>query len=387
MAWEEAPPPSGVRRWLLPAIAGAVTIAAAGLVLFPRTDGSGGLSVGPSIVSPQSPVAADPTPLAPRSLGPIEVESQIAGDGALLDDAAELTIVAARRQALAFIDTATGATRDVRLPQSSLAAAGVSTMFASGSDLIVNHHGAVLRLSPENGDSLRVVDDRRAIPTFDDTSLWISDRLTAAVAATATRVAPDGSVLDHVHLPAVARPVAGTADGLVVSSPGGISMVSGGGARAIATGELIASDGERIARVDCDAAVDCLIVLGTIADPDQVRAQLADEQIPAGYYGLPTGAFSPDGQWLAFPLYRIDGAGTLEQPWIVIIDTATGAEVSRIRGAFTQISSVLPLAWSPDSQWLFVSSPDGITGWSATSGEAAPLALDIEPPRALAVLP
>jgi WD40 repeat protein len=71
----------------------------------------------------------------------------------------------------------------------------------------------------------------------------------------------------------------------------------------------------------------------------------------------------------------------------VIIDTATGAEVSRIRGAFTQISSVLPLAWSPDSQWLFVSSPDGITGWSATSGEAAPLALDIEPPRALAVLP
>jgi hypothetical protein len=48
-------------------------------------------------------------------------------------------------------------------------------------------------------------------------------------------------------------------------------------------------------------------VLGTIADSDQVRAQLADEQIPAGYYGLPTGAFSPDGQWLAFPLYRIDG--------------------------------------------------------------------------------
>ena len=385
MSWEQAPPPSGIRRWLLPVIAGAVTVAAAGLVLAARSNESGRLVVGPSSASPQAPSAADPTTLAPQSLGPVEVRSETAGDGALLDGSPELTIVAARRQTLAFIDTATGDVRDVRLPQSSLAAAGIGAMFVAGSDLIINHGGAVLRLKPDNRESLQVVEDRRAIPTFDDTSLWVFDRLRQAVPGTATRVTPEGAVLDHVRLPAVARPVAGTAGGLVVSAPGGISVVSGEGARAITAGELIASDGERIARTEC--AVDCLVVLGTIDDPDQVRAPLADADIPAGYYGLPTGAFSPDGRWLAFPVYRIGGSGALEQPWIAIIDTVTGAEVSRIQGAFAQISSVLPLAWSPDSQWLFVSSADGITAWSATTRDAAPLGLDIEPPRGIAVLP
>jgi hypothetical protein len=200
-------------------------------------------------------------------------------------------------------------------------------------------------------------------------------------------VALDGTVIDRVRLPAVSRPIAGTEDGLVVSAPGGIGLVTGDDAVEItASGELIAADGQRMAWIDCEAAVRCLIVMGTFDDPDQVRAELAEGDIPAGYYGLPTGAYAPDGRWLALPLYRVDNSGALERPRISIINTATGAEVTRIDGPITQAFSALPLAWSPDSEWLFVASEDGITSWNATTGEARPLPLNMETPRAIAVL-
>jgi hypothetical protein len=191
-----------------------------------------------------------------------------------------------------------------------------------------------------------------------------------------------------VRLPAISRAAAGTAEGLVISSPGGISRANGAGAEEIsASGDLVATDGERIARADCEAALRCLLVLGTLEAPDQVRVQLDPADVPAGYFGLPAGTYSPDGRWLALPLYRVDENGTLQRPWITVVDTATGAVAFRVQGPFTQAFTGLPVAWSPDSEWLFAASEDGIISWNAMTREPAPLRIDMEPPIALAVLP
>lgn len=391
MTWEDAPRPRGPRRWLVPAIVGVVLVAAAGFTLASRSEGTGRLAIGPTPRAEGSAPDATPTEparLSPQPLAPLDVASEVTGTGPLFDGAPGLTLVVGHRERLALIDMATGDIRQVQLPPSSRPPPGVGAMFSVGPDVIVNHHNTVIRLTPGEGSPVRVAEDRRAIPTFDDASIWISDELTSAVASTAARVALDGAILDRVRLPAVSRPVAGTADGLVVSSPGSITLVKGDGAEEItSSGDLIATNGRQVARVDCDAALRCLIVLGTLDNPDQARTPLDEENMPAGYFGLPTGAYSPDGRWVAVPLYQIDGAGTLERPWITVIDAATGAEAVRVQGPFTQAFSALPLAWSPDSEWLFVASQDGITSWNATTGQTRPLALNMEPPRALSVVP
>jgi hypothetical protein len=364
-------------------------VATAVAVLAWRSDNAGRLAIQPT-ADPRGRSGDDeatPAALSPRALSPFAVATEISGDGPLLDGAPDLTLVIGHRERLALIDVDTGDTRQMRLPRPPRPPPGLDSMFRVGSDLIVNHHNAVIRVTPAQRQPIQIAVDRHAIPTFDEASLWVVDELVSATPSTATRVAPDGSVIERVRLPAVARPIAGTEDGLVVTAPGGIGLVSGDDATEITSaGDLVATDGERIARVDCEAAVRCLVVLGTLDQPDQVRAQLAEEDIPAGYYGLPTGAYSPDGRWLALPLYQVDNAGALERPWIVVIDTVTGGAVTRIQGPFTQGFSALPLAWSADSEWLFVASEDGITGWNATAGRQHPLRLNMEPPRAIAVL-
>jgi hypothetical protein len=391
MTWEAPPPPSGPRRWLVPAIVGVVAVAAATVVFASRPNDAGRLTIGPS-QRPEAPAQVTATPSAPdrlsvRSLDRPGIASEIPGAGPVFDGAPELTLIVGHRERLAFVDTATGDVRQVPLPRSARPPPGVTAIFSVGADVIVNHHNTVLRLTPDGGDTVRVTEDHRAIPTFDDASVWVSDELASAVASTAARVTLDGDVLERVRLPAVSRAVAGSADGLVVTSPGGISLVHGDGAEEITpSGDLVASNGRQLARVDCDAAVRCLLVLGTLDDPDQARTPLEEQHIPAGYYGLPTGAYSPDGRWVAVPLYQIDRTGALDRPWITVIDTATGVEAFRAEGPFTQTVSALPLAWSPDSEWLFLASRNGIAAWNADSGAVDMLTLDMESPRALAVI-
>jgi len=391
LTWEDAQRPGGLRRWLLPAAAVIAVTAFAAVALASRGDDPGLLAVGPASDPPRSPDAAatGPTALPVTRLEPLEITSEVRGRGTRLAAAAGLTLVAERRDQLALIDTGTGGVRQVRLPPSSRPPPGLDGMFTAGPDLIVNHHGSVLRISPGEDRPVLLAEGHRAIPTYgDDDSIWMSDGLTRAVASTAMRVARDGTVLERVRLPAIVRPVAGTGDGLVVADPGGISMVNaGGGAEIDADGELVATDGERIAWADCEAGVRCVVVLGTVDDPDRTRIPLDPEDIPAGYFGLATGTFSPDGRWLVFPRYRVDGSGALERPWITVVDTTTGAEVFRVQGPFTQDSSALPLAWSPDSRWLFVASAEGMATWNSATRASATADVDLESPRGLAVLP
>lgn len=376
---------------MLPAIIAVVVLALGAATLESRTADRGMLRVGPTS-DPQRPsddAATGPATLPTTRLDPMEVTSEVTGRGGLLPDAADLTLVAGRRDHLGLVNLATGDIRHVRLPRSAQSPPGLDAMFTRGSDLIVNHHGAVLRIAGGGDRPVLIAEGQRAVPTYgDDDALWLNDGLSSAVASTAMRVAPDGTVLERVELPAIARPVAGTADGLVVSAPGGISVINADGASEITpAGELVATDGERIAWIDCESGVRCLVMLGTVDDPDQTRIPLDPEDVPAGYFGLPTGAYSPDGRWLAFPLYRVNASGTLERPRITVVDTATGAEVFGVQGPYIQAYSALPLAWSPNSRWLFVASRDGMTTWDAGTQESATLDVDIEPPRGLAVLP
>lgn len=389
MNWEDAPRPDRPRRRLAVIAVVAAAILGGTALLVAADDGAGQLRVRPT-GSPRDPVqdpAATPSALPATALEPLAVASRRPGDGPLLPDGEAYTIVASQREQLTFIDTATGAARDVDLPPASRPAAGVEAMFASGDDVIVDHHGTVLRIR-RDGSPVRIANRGHALPTTDAAgSVWLSDALSSAVTSTVMRVAPDGAVLERVTLPAIARPVAGTADGLVVWAPGNISVVRGGGVREVTgSGQLIATDGRRVAWVDCAASVECVVVLGTTDDPAQVRRPLDPDDIPGGYYGLPTGTYSPDGRWLAFPIYRIGGRGVLERPWVTVVDTATGAQVWQTRGPFTRTFSSLPLAWSPDSAWLFVASRDGVTAWRSGAETATMLPLEGAPPRALAVL-
>jgi hypothetical protein len=391
LTWEDAQRPGGPRRWLLPAVAVTALLALAAVALASRGDDRGLLAVGPASDPPRSPDpgANGPTTLPVTRLEPLEITSEVRGRGIGVPSAEGLTLVAERRDQLALIDAATGGVRHIRLPPSSRPPPGLDGMFTAGSDLIVNHHGSVLRISAGDDRPVLLAEGHRAVPTHDsEGSIWVSDGLLRAVASTAMRIAPDGTVLERVRLPAIVRPIAGTGDGLVVSDHGGISVVDAGGGEEIdADGELVATDGEHIAWVDCQVGVRCVVVLGTVDDPDRTRVPLDPEDIPAGYFGLATGTFSPDGRWMAFPRFRVDGSGALERPWITVVDTTTGAEVFRVRGAFTQDNSILPLAWSPDSRWLFVASAEGMATWNSATHESATSDLDLESPRGLAVLP
>lgn len=387
LSWEEAPG-RGRRGWLVPVVVGVVLLATAGAVLAARSRDDGLMVVGPTPAAGRDD-ATEPAAFPVQRLEPLSVRSETAGTGPLVDGAPDLTVVVGGRQHLFLIDTATGDVRQLRLAVTTRPPPpGLPTMFRAGEDLIINHHGTVVRIPRGSRRPVLMAEDRRAIVTFDDTSVWMSDALTSATPATAARVAHDGTVIERVRLPAVSRAVAGTAEGLVITAPGAISLVNGDGDEEISSsGDLLATDGERLARADCESALRCLVVLGTLDAPDQVRVPLDPADVPAGYFGLPTGTYSPDGRWLAFPLYRVDETGALQRPWITVVDTATGAEAFRVQGPFTQAFTALPVAWSPDSEWLFAASEDGITSWNATTGVSAALDLDMDPPVALAVLP
>ena len=374
-------------------VVGVAALAVGATTLASRSADRGTLALDPTIEqqrdSTDDAVAAGPENLPMRPLGPVEITSEVAGDNDLLPDAAGLTLVAGRRDHLSLIDLATGDIRTVRLPRSPRPPPGRSAMLSMGTDLIISRNGTVISVAGGDGRTLLIAERQRMIPTYGDGgSIWMTDGMQSAAASTAMRVAPDGTLLERVDLPAITRPVAGSAEGLLVSTPGGVSMVNADGGEEITpTGQLVAADGERIAWVDCEAGVHCVVVLGTVDDPDQARLPLARQDVPAGYFGLPTGTYSPDGRRLAFPVYRINQWGTMERPSITIIDTATAGEAFRVQGPFRQDNSALPLAWSPDSRWLFVASRDGVTAWNADTTEMTVLDITIDPPWGLAVLP
>lgn len=379
MSWEAPPEPR--RRWTAVAgvIALVVTVTIAVAVGRPRggpselvvdgVDDALGTNLDDS-------AAADGLLRAP--LDPAETPS-----GTPVVDAPELTVVIADfGSRLQLIDLATGGRRNVpvfadgtRLRPDALQIIGDSIIFDTA--------GRVLRLvEGDEGAPQQLARNHRSIPTDDPASVWIYDQLAANIGGVASRVGFDGTVIDRIELPALAQPLAGTSEGLVVGTPGTVSTIdSDGDRRLIARGQALASDGTNLARLDCLGDLSCAVVVGTLDEPDQARVTLQPGDLPVGMFDVPQARFSPDGRWLALPVYRELANLRSERSSVVVIDTELGTEVDRLPGS-TLTAPATPFAWSPDSAWLAVSSGTGLLVWNDDRG-VLELALRLPPTYAL----
>jgi hypothetical protein len=372
------------RRWL---VVGAVLLVA-GLVgtMMVAREAPSALSIGATAapIDPTITAPVDPQDFARRRLPPVETTTARPGEGALLPGAPDLTIVAADDTGLQLLDTDTGDLRRIAIRRP--AAASLSeTLFIVGGGIVIDADTDVVVVPQSTPRPSRIAAGHRAIPTIDDSSVWVFDNVTPYVIGTASRIGLDGTVHAQVELPAIAKPLVGTADGLIVGAPGAVSFVANDGQRRlVARGMAVATDGQRLAWLQCSDDLACVINIGTIDDPTQVRSVLDPAVLPAGFFGLPTGTFSPDGRWLALPLYRSRSSRGLEDVTVAIIDTATGTEAHRVDGSSLTPYDT-PLAWSPDSAWLVFVSGIDIRAWRAADGRTVTIDTRLRSVRALAV--
>lgn len=356
--WER-PPGRAVRRWLPPVLLLVALLTAplwwrAG----PPTDPP--LTVAPS---PEPAQPSEPPVGGGATIGPVEVGSPDAVGPQLPGDP-DITVVAADDRGLRFVDVADGEVRRTELPQGDrVPRAG--TMFAVGDHLVIGDGSRTVRLDADGGAAVELSDEGAALTTFDDDTVWVVEPFTAGRAGTATRLSLSGEVVEQVRYPAVGRPVAGLDAGVVVSTPSGVALVAGERARTLTSGGALAAvDEDQLAWTDCTPELRCSLVIGSIDQPNGVRSPIAADELPGGYANLPTGRFSPDGRWLALPVFRVNPRGGLESPAVAIIDTATGTEVGRAPGPSVNTVRASAVAWSPDSRWLFVGGGIGIRAWS-----------------------
>jgi WD40 repeat protein len=264
-------------------------------------------------------------------------------------------------------------------------------LFTVGDHVISNAVDHVLAMTGPDQQTTRLARNHFALPTFDDTSVWVRGSLYGVVGTSLLlRLRLDGTVTDRIVVPAVAQPRAGIADGVLLSTPSGIHIASGDGVRRItASGELLAvSADRRLAWLDCAADLSCYIVIGTLDDPDQVRVPIAPNEVTTGDIGLPLGRFSPDGRQLALPLLRF-GVGEMNMMnahgAVAILDTATGSEMTRIQNPLSEAYEGSPFEWSPDGRFLFVGLGSILSAWDADTGDLTELDDRPNPIRGLAV--
>ena len=381
--WEQPPRP-GVRRWRAAAATVAAVVVGVGILLVPR-DPPATLSVGPTTAPADAALTdpVDPRDFVPERLAPIETTTERPGTGQLLPGGpADLTIVAADDRGLYLLETDTGDLRRIAVRRPAPASLS-ETLFVVGDDIVVDADTDVVVLPRTSVRPTRIAAGHRAVPTVDDRSVWVFDNITRFVTGTASRIGLDGAVHTQIQLPAVAEPLAGTADGLMVGTPGAVTLVTADGQRRlVARGMAVATDGRRLAWLQCADDLSCVVNIGTVDDPEQVRTALDPTVLPAGFFGLPTGTFSPDGRWLALPLY--ESSRGLEDVTVSVIDTTTGTEAYRAKGS-ARMPFNTPLAWSPDSRWLIFVSESDLRAWRAGQQQATTIDADLRGIRALAV--
>lgn len=383
--WEPPHPRQRSRALPLVVAVAAVAAIAASVVLRSGTEPSR-LTVGPTAAPAADATTdvVDPGDLTSERLPPVETTKVEAGSGPLLPGAPDLTIVAADDTGLQLLDTDTGDLRRIAIRRPAMASL-TETLFTVGGAIVVDADVDVVALPRDTVRPTRLAAHHRAVPTVDDDSVWVFDAPTPYVSGTASRIGLDGTVHDQIRVPAIAEPLVGTAAGLLVTAPGAVTLVSGDGQRRpVAPGVAVASDGRRLAWLQCTNDLSCTVNIGTVDDPDQVRTTLGSDVLPAGVFDLPTGTFSPDGSLLALPLYASRTSRGVEDVTISIIDTATGIEVRRLAGS-TSTPFDAPSAWSPDSAWLVFVSGSDIRAWSAADGRTVAITADLRPVRALTV--
>lgn len=384
MSWEAPPEPR--RRWGTAAGAFAVVlVVVAGVAAFRLTDPPPGSTINRVEHDPIGTDLDASSTDDDLAFGPTDVSSDV-GAGPLLADPPPLTVVIADfGSRLQLVDLATGTRQGVSVFTDGTRQRP-DALQVIGDSLIFDAAGRVLRLvRGDEGAPQQLARGHRSIPTADETSVWVYDQLNANIGGTASRVGFDGTIKDRIELPALAQPLAGTTDGVIVRTPGTISWIDADGdAELIARGQALASDGTHVARLDCLADLSCGVVVGTVDDPDRLRVALRPGDVPAGLFDVAQGRFSPDGQWLALPVYRELNRERSERSSVAIIDTSVGAEVDRLEGS-ALTAPVTPLAWSPDSRWLAVSTGTGMSVWSTERRGAVELAVRLPPTYAIAM--
>lgn len=376
MKWEQAQG-SAARRWLRAGLGVALVLGVLLIIAAGREQG-GTLAVQRASRSHPS---AQPAPADGRRA--VEEPTAVpvgatSGSGPVLPGDADFAIVAGDHQGWRVIEVATGAV--TRWHMAGLGEQTLSrTLFVSGDDLVINPGlgpADVLRVAPD-GDAVTIAEHRQAVPTLEaDGAVWVHDGLSDDFGGAASLVDPDGSVRERILLPTLTVPAVGVGNALVVTTKSGTAVVSDEGSEPIHDdGVVVAADARRVAHVVCDQTRSCEVVLGTMDDPDQHRLLLAPGDVPGGYFGSGLGAFSPDGRWLALPVFTQSSRG-----YVAIIDTSTGERAGRPEGSDQPFTSAL--AWSPDSRWLVFAAGEGIDAWHAGTGGVSKV--DTEPVQALA---
>lgn len=371
MSWEPAAPRRDPQRWVAAAV--AALLVAGALVAVGRVDVGSGAP--PDTDQTSTPVhdlgpAASPGPVDPASFArrPLAAVDTVAGhrDGPVLPNAADRTLLVLEPVGLRLVDLRTGDDRLLRLADSGLGSPS-GDVIAAGRGAIVGVGGDVVWVG-DGSRPVRMAMDHRLVSAGDRRSVWLHTPIDSPPGGTATLLRHDGDILARIAVPRGTRPIAGTAAQLVVGGPGTVAVLGvDGSRRMLARGHPVASDGRRVAWVDCADDRACAVVIGTVDDPGRVRTTLP----PGGLQvvGLPAGAFSPDGRWLALPL---PSAAPGEASWsVTVLDTATGVEVRRLRGSSE--ASRIPLAWSPDARWLVADTPDGMVVWQPGTDDDLPL--------------
>jgi hypothetical protein len=206
-----------------------------GAILLTRGDGSGMLTIGPTAPPTSADLvvpSSNPSDLTPMPLGRMVVATEIPGDGPMLPDAPDLTLVTGDDGGLRTIDLATG---DVRFLGPM---AGVPyvldpwMMFAVGDHVISSANDSVVGMTGPDWQTTQLARNHYALQTFDDTSVWVHGNPFGDVGTSGLlRLRLDGTIADRTVVPSVAQPKAGIADGVLLSTPSGIHLASGDGVR------------------------------------------------------------------------------------------------------------------------------------------------------------
>lgn len=383
MSWEQAP--TARRRW--PSIAGIAAVLLVAMfvvgVLRPREPGDA-----LTVTGPDDQQAATDLNNRVDEIAELDGETttRSGGTGALLPGAPAMSVVIADFAGrLEVVDMASGAHREVRVFADPLRRSP-DQLHVVGDTIVLDISNRVVGLSAEVDEPHQLGANHRSVTTADASSVWIYDEAAPRVGGSAMRVTLDGAdVLDRIDLPPLAQPLGGTADGLVVETPGTLSHIGTDGTRRlIARGQGLASDGLRVARLDCLGDLSCGVAIGPLDDPDRTRVGLRRRDVAVGLFGPAGGSFSPDGRWLALALYRQRPNGGADTPMVAIIDVALGTEVGRVGGSFLTLPQT-PLAWSRDSAWLAVSTGTGLRMWSTERRRAIDLDVGVSPTYALAM--
>ncbi|HEX6257733.1 MAG TPA: WD40 repeat domain-containing protein [Euzebyales bacterium] len=375
MSWEPVTSRRDVLRWSVAAAVVVVLLTA--VVLGVRGWRNRSVSHAPGDGRATANVAwgGEPPPHMPGEFTvrrwPAATAEPVPAEEALrVEGAGGRTLVIADPLSLYEVDLATGAVRRLRLSDGAWGPL-TEPLMTVGGDVITTTSEGVLRI-PSRAHVERIAVDDRAVVTTDDRSVWVFDNLSTPLGGIVTRVRLSGGVADRLSVPDVTRPLAGTSDRIVVGGPGTVAVMGTDGTRRVlADGDPVASDGTRVAWIDCTEDQPCALVLGSVDDPDQVRLTLAADDLPGGVFGLPAGAFSPDGRWLAVPLTPapgpVDGG---PRSRVLVVDTSTGVEVRRLAGAY---GPPTPIAWSPDGRWLAFATRSGLRLWDAERDEVRSL--------------